>query len=602
MVKIFIEKLKEKNIDLVVAVSIFVVVSLLTGFSIYHPDENIMTGSALRVLRDKGNPGWFMYPAGILFYLNAIIYGAIFFVLKVFSSVSIETFANFFHQGHIEFGSFSLYFHTPARFFNIIIGAVGVIFTYKLTNALLNSKSVSFLASLLLAISPLWISNSKFFTVDVPLGSMAVVVVYYTIIFFRQQKFSQVKYVAIWSLLLAVFMSMKYYSILQAAAIFLFFAYYNWVYHKSDKCVKRILIGFFLSSLFYFLTNPYLIIDYKTAFEHIFQQFGRAGQGHFGFETKNGWVFHIFESFPRGLGAVPFVFSLLGSIAVFFLKNLGLHIKLFLVLATWPLFLFLGMTPLAFDRYMLAIYPQVLVFSAVAVYYMFLFFKFKFKFKVLKVVVIIFLISQQAYLATKKIAVASQPDTREVMTKIIDGVFDYNTTFFAGLYTREILIRENIFSRIYVGISNDLKKDSNEIIIFDSFSHDRVIFSSFKSWQLNLEALHGREGLLERELNHPFYNFDSLFVVRITPYSVPKNTVEYSPNSIFAPALPDLIQRVSPGPFIEMHIRDEKKFSQIIQNAYKLGIEFEYMRAKNGYFLPEFNRVLSSYLEQSNGL
>lgn len=65
-----------------------VLVNLLGSEAIFHPDSFAVTGSALRAIENNGDPGWYMYPAGLLIYLNSLIYGFIFFILELFGQLN----------------------------------------------------------------------------------------------------------------------------------------------------------------------------------------------------------------------------------------------------------------------------------------------------------------------------------------------------------------------------------------------------------------------------------------------------------------------------------------------------------------------------------
>ncbi|HEX9990899.1 MAG TPA: phospholipid carrier-dependent glycosyltransferase [Chloroflexia bacterium] len=134
---------------------------------LYHPDEPHYVQISQDIIRTGDfNPHFFNYPS-LFFYLNALIYLP--FVLVGNITGSLRSFADIPTPSVLVLGVG--YTAMPAtvlmgRILTLIISTGSVLLVYYIANRLTHNRAVSLLASLLMAVSPTNVINSRFITPD----------------------------------------------------------------------------------------------------------------------------------------------------------------------------------------------------------------------------------------------------------------------------------------------------------------------------------------------------------------------------------------------------------------------------------------------------
>jgi hypothetical protein len=130
----------------------------------------------------------------------------------------------------------------------------------------------------------------------------------------------------------------------------------------------------------------------------------------------------------------------------------------------------------------------------------------------------------------------------------------------------------------------DLSQDSVEMILFDSFVHDRLVYADL-AMDTTMEF-----GLHDPNLEQPLSGYENMAVVQVSPYSDDKASVPFSPESYYSPFLPDLHYRIQRGPFIEIYLRNHDFANAIAEACTKRGQRCLLTTGDRGYYIPLLSR------------
>lgn len=564
--------------DIIILSVICVFFALGGGTPSEHPDA--VVGYALRSIRDYGHPHFFNYPAFII-YLNSIVYSFIYTAMRLFGAVKNPTdFTVMFYSRKFITHPLEISFFLPGHIITVLFSVLAVASVYLLTHKLTGKRIFSFLSGLFVSTSLLWVADSHFPAVDIPLSSLISVCVLLNINAVTKEKlnFRQLSVLGITS---GLVISTKY----NGALIFLSILSSLVFYYKKNyrQLIKALFIIAVCAISVFIATNPFIFIDFKSFVRDFSFEFAHARSGHLGFHTDQAWAFHLFNSLFYGYGLLPLLLSLLGILWLISTRTVNVSAKLAVIIFPFIYYLIMSSSKLAFQRYMLPIIPFLGVFSALGILSLYRLIQNRIlnKTKCLRAAFVSLLGSLIAVSVLPNVLhslkhniILSKTDTREELSKILKGA-NLDTSNIDVVYGG-LLIKLLENAGIPVEASRRIRlsphlsciDDSTDIIIFDSFSHDRLLY----------DHIHDKDKI-------SYKNYRDLYVIQISPFIKQKDKIPFSPKSLYSPYPPDMAYRLKPGPFIEIYVRDCAIVKKIIDSCKKNGVAYSLSSGTNCYYL-----------------
>ena len=308
----------------------------------FHPDEeNIFKSiSNMNPERFDFNPHFFEYPSFFI-YLVAIILK----ILSIFNLIVVKSNLKFYFLNPGEMGR--IYF--AGRTLTLLFSVLGIAFLYKTGKKLFGEKT-AFFSSFILILTPFYVINSHYLTVDVPMVFW-IIFSLYLLSFFLNTRKPVWLYLAGFTIGLAA--STKY------PAVFLWFLipFVQWIEKRSFKKIfsKEILFSFLLFVCGFLCTSPYVLISFPEFKRDLLFQMSVRGVGNFE-------VFGRFIAFPKNVFTGLWIGA--SSLTIIFLAGIihtiakrekaGKFILAGFILSIFPLLLSGGFK---FVRYYLIILP-----------------------------------------------------------------------------------------------------------------------------------------------------------------------------------------------------------------------------------------------------
>lgn len=551
------------------------------GAAKYHPDTVLW--KALQTFLENGwNPQFFNYP-GLVIYCHALVYASLFQILPIFGI----DWASQWQAGSLT--EFTPFFLIPGHLITVAFSLLGVLCTYGVAWELTGKRYLSLLAGLLLATSFLWVTHSHYLTVDIPLAALCIAALWLTLYFTQQSGKLGVGKLLLLGIVLGLATSAKYNGILVYPAIVVALglrgekqSVWRWI---GDSLI--VLGG---SAIAFFLTNPFILLDsqaYQSFQEAILFEANHAKTGHYGYETSNGWGFHLRHSLYYGYGGLAL--SLAGVGFVSLLRNQRILATRKLSVLIFPILFYglIGSSVLGFQRYMLPILPSLALFTVIGAegISQFLQTHLKLKQQIGVGAVTFLLLVPNVFYATLHNTIIRQTDTRTQLSQLLRDPSLRQTpiNLYSGGYIRPILRQSPIQIQSYLTHRSQnpeyfqsgftkLREQQNTLdwMIFDSFSHDRLLYNG------------------PIALDFPFNPENLGRVVQISPYKIDKAKIPFSPESLYAPYLPDLLNRNQPGPLIEFYSTSESQIQQLLAACQRQAIPCASLPGNNGYYWQAF--------------
>lgn len=540
------------NIVLILSLLIItIILSVWGGYPFSHPDEGYAI--TFNIIRNNGDPHHFHRPGGALYYLNAII-------LAILTPISNILFK--FDEKFI----LMITSHTITYFFSCL----GVVFTFLLIQKITKNKFISYFSALMLSTSLVWIKNSHFYTVDIPLSSL-IVLTHYTLLW-SYKCIEKVKSQLTIGIFAGLTFSMKYTGILIFLPIF-FVIFLRGISLKLKLLsVFRLLI---CSCSIFFLTNPFFIINYEKSFNDLLFEIRHSQIGHFGFESENVFLYHLGIIFPSW-SLFLICLSIIGIVIIVFWKKITIENKIILIAFFTSYSIVTFNSKLSFERNLLPLIPFVVVYISIAVYFLIYMFKnishkelsekskklLKNKSSTQIVYILIFILYSvslffNSYETSYHNWLLNEKDSRQLLREELD-IYNSSTNFnfYCGKFMVNHLIQADIDpNRIYTENNDVYYKLTNDqyityrisnfkevdVYIFDSISHDPYIFDELALQKLVFDI-----------------NESSLICFKIDIYvNETKKGMPYTPESIYSPSKPDLLYRIRQGPYIEIYVKND---------------------------------------------
>jgi hypothetical protein len=377
-----------------------------------------------------------------------------------------------------------------------------------------------------------------------------------------------------WQLLvLAVLAGLTAAAKYNGALVLLSVAAFSYGNYRSKERWAYTMLGVCLLAFAVFLAaNPFIVQDTNRFAADFQYEMDHTRRGHPGFSTDAAWLFHLGTSLPAAYGWLALGLAAGGAAWLALTRRLSGSAKWGLGLYPLAGFLVIGGSRLAFQRYTIPLLPFIAILAALGLAAL-----------VGRLRRSIPRLPRQASggLALALLLAAALPnlrnvvqsdwlltqvDTRAYFVRVMldSGLALTSRPGFAGQYT------DLFFGYRYKGGQSEANRA--EILVMDSFSHDRWLYDA--TTPLRVERARFAGGA----------------AIQITPFSLPKEQVPVSPQSIYSPYLPDLYLRAAPGPFIEVYLPDDGLAQAVMDSCVKYGAPCTRLPAAQGYYYQQVMR------------
>ena len=548
----------------------------------FHPDT--LVPRALAALRHGGNSGFYDYPA-LVTDCDAVAYAVAFAVGRLAGGVhSFGEFESFALAADPAPGAPWASGQFPAQVVTILFSLLGVACAAALAMRLGGSRATGMFAGSLTATSILWVANAHQPTVDIPLAALSAAAILGSVHVFSDGPPDR-RGILLLGSLLGLVSAAKYNGAIASLSIVLPMGLIERA--RPGRFVRK-LLGLCATALAVFLlANPYDVSHFHRFATTLWSEIGwiRPTTGHLGFQTAGpSWGFHIATTLVTGYGILPCGLALIGLGSMIADPRAGRPVKIALLAFPVAYFLLMGISSLAFQRYMLPLIPFLAVGSALGARAALAAFgrvtRRRWATVLVAGLIVLATLGPALVRAVHHDRLLLERDTRSVALFALARVYGdgRGLSVCAPSYTRQMLHRSRVLeaARMTEDCPADLARVPVDLLLFDSFEHDRYLYDPRGAALLRATA--GSEGYR---------------VVQVSPFTAARDSVPFSPESGATPYPPDLIWRRSPGPFIEIYARDAGRARALATACRAVGIEALEMAAANAYYLPRFNRIAS---------
>ena len=585
-------------IDLILLTVITIILGLIGGLPLNIQDSILVP--ALNAARRFGNPIYFSSP-GFVIYLFMVVYLFLFILLYLAGYIhSTAEFKRLFETNTLIDSPFHIPFQLPGYLIIILFSVIGVICTYLITYKLIKKRSISFLSALFVSTSLLWVTNSHLLTVNIPFSALIAATMLLVLMFIKENEPMTLKQVIILGIALGITSSTKFNGFLVSVAIFvpMLFSYCK----KYRQLLKHVLIISIIAVLVFLILNPYIFLDFKTFSAYNSVQRSTLKLGWYGAEsdTNYSWIEHITKSLYLGYGLFPLILSALGFIYLILNKKINFPAKIAVIIFPFFFYFIMGLSKSVLYRYMLPLFPILGLYSGLGIYFIYVSLMNLITKSAspnsnkLKFILILFLVLLSAASlypnirdSIKHDLLLREVDTRTDLLNVFNeaGLNDTTLNIYYGTYLSDdiynnsnIKIGKNLWAK---SINTNVLESEADVFAFDSFSHDRIIYSSRSGNQnMTYENYYG----LPNDIKKNYKNFEGLYVIQISPFTAPKEQVPFSQQSGTAPFPPDLIFRNKPGPFIELYFKSLTIANKVEDSCKKQKINCVSLLGKESYY------------------
>ena len=246
-----------------------------------------------------------------------------------------------------------------------VLADVGVIFLiYKIAKLLFKRENVALLSSFFYSVAFFPIQNSHFFIVDTFLNLFLILLLYYSLLYFKKPDKNKL---IILSIIFAACMTTKFTAVIFAPLLAFV------IFYKSKK--KLLNLFLFTSSflLFTFLFMPYMFLEMGNFLKDVSLQLELNNNPYIfpytlQYVGTTPYLYYLKNIFFFGFGPVISVLSIIGGI--YFFKDLSekkVQLKpLKIIFFAFFIFYFIviGNSSVKFMRYMLPVYPFLVILAA----------------------------------------------------------------------------------------------------------------------------------------------------------------------------------------------------------------------------------------------
>ncbi|MDD3237168.1 MAG: glycosyltransferase family 39 protein [Candidatus Gastranaerophilales bacterium] len=574
---------------LIILICLTLILSLVGGTEYYFRD--FVVHKALTILAFDGNPEFFKKPS-LIPYLNSIVYGFLYVILHGFHIISnFHEYVLDFQKGFINIHGFLINFNLPSLIINAIFAAIGVVYTYLTSVLLMKKEKYALLAAFFLMTSFFWMEYSHHLTVDIPLASMCIVTVFYSIKILVYKLSLNLKNILILSSLTALTAACKYNGGIILLAPVCVCIFQNINDKNWGRLFKQNFYLIFFALIIFILINPFIIIDFKHFISDFLYEFLHASGGHFGEDDKNVLIFNLFRNLPNGFGILPTVIGISGLFLLAKTSFLSKKIKIAFLIFPITFFLLMGCSKLIFVRYMVPMAPFLAIGVAFFAFELFRLLnqqntKCAKAVKTMFIVVFFGLFLINLSRAIHFINIFMKPDTifssKEIL-KELNVYPDNKKIYFTELFSN-YFYEEDFLHQMPLPIKNDTKKylysacnDSKKVVPIAKKNNKKelILFDAFDIVILDAR-IYDRFIYLTKYI--PFYSPYQKVSKRIAPSQKKYSIVAVTPFKYNKEEVPfdelsnTLRYRISKGFYVELYFKDKKLAHKFYKkcNKYKL--------------------------------
>lgn len=560
-----ISKSNPRSLELLGLLLVALLLASWGGGPYYHPDT--VVPRALHILAHRGAPDFYNYPALVL-YLNAALYGLLILVCAPFQSMSASEVMLRIQQDGVFPNGMSL--ALPAMLMALMWSLLGVVATYRMALLLTRHRAMAFIAGLITATSPLWVSESRFATVDMPMTVCLMwameAVVGCAVAETAPTRRDVLRLGALAGLAIAA----KYTAVLvMVPALDVLRQRFRPTNEHRDAMIRCLVAA----AVVFLILNPFAILHVGSFLHDALDEVSHGMRGHFGWQHSQGHLYHLQVSLGHALGGILLLWAAIG---LWVLQGDAEHPRLVRrVIAIFVLtyYAVVGGSKLAFERYMLPLIPWLSILVAfawtrlmrgaaerVGIWQRW----------ALLAIALVSWVTPNVMTSVRMGQVLTRGDTRaDLRGWWLKVPRLQETSMGGGSYVQ-------VVSPVPLEIDERrLATNVPDVLVLDSFSHDRYLYDE-------------RRG---RRFEFRQADYVGGRVLILTPFRVLKQAVPFSPQSVYGPYLPDLGQRREAGPYIECYVRSDSLAAVWEAAARSAGVAVEARPSGQGYYFTHFSRA-----------
>jgi len=407
-----------------------------------HPDEPVLVENALRMINTGDlNPHFFRYPT-LNIYIQALIYQVIQFSGYIFldkSPVEIPI----------------IWYYLVGRTFNVFISVLTIVITYSIGRRLF-SPLAGLVAAFFVSFSYLHIVNSYLITTDTSVAFWASLAALMAVMVYTNGK--SAKYYLLAGIFVGLAVNSKYTAFVSIAPLLI--VHYMQSRESRKWFDKNLILCLIAVPVAFFITTPYVILDFNRFIADILYEARHYAKGHAGAESFTSTSYYLYaRSLIRdGYGPIPMVFSGLGLL--WLLRKAPWKAA---VIASIPvlIYLFVGRYKVFFPRNLVVAVPFLALLGGAFVFFIHQAALKKFLFlskpggRVVSCLILAAVLSagvwQQTVHAVSHIRMITLPDTRWVSLKWIEKNIPAGSRIGREHYTPPVERYTDKFDTVYLG-------------------------------------------------------------------------------------------------------------------------------------------------------
>jgi len=349
---------------------------------LYHPGELYVMKPVIKFLISGDlNPHRFLWPGSFIMYILAIVLSIILSIYFVYCLLSGQVHNLIEFKKLIRSNPFFYYdvnpvfFHLVGRLLMVASAVITIYLVYLVAKKIFN-KSAGLLAAFCLAISPLYIGESRFIRPDVPATMLIMLSFYFLLRFIEVNK--NVKWLILSSLSAGFSIATKYTSgvIILPILVYCLIRDFKEIrtsivnYLVSFLCIKsdlsRALLFTFLG---FFIFAPFVVLDIQHALKDIIwigQGNGGTDIGHARLPGIQNYLWYLKGAAQNGIGgSFCAIFAVLGICLMALKKS---YKKYLFIIFPLGYFLAIGFGRLKWDRWFIPVFPFEAILFGVGFY------------------------------------------------------------------------------------------------------------------------------------------------------------------------------------------------------------------------------------------
>ena len=347
--------LRERGLVIVAVVAVLALALRLVGLRFglpfhYHWDEPTLLNRVIRMGSGDLNPHYFWYPS-LLMYVGLIGEGALYIVGHIFGVYrSPDAFAAAYFEN-------STAVYMLGRVLVATVGGVVVVLTYLVGRRFFSTK-VAVIGALLVAVAPIQVASSHFFTTDVPMTFFVLLA--YLFLWDVYTRGRRRDYVLA-GCTIGLGIATKYLPALLLASLLI--AHLARVHRQTGRWwpvpgARVLLLGIGLAGVTFFLASPFVFLDWHTALhDYAALTAQKTGHGCQGQDCTLSFLPYVTVALPWSAGLPVYLAALAGLLSVPW-ESVQRRVELALFWS-FPILLFIvvgaGRQPLA--RYLVPLAP-----------------------------------------------------------------------------------------------------------------------------------------------------------------------------------------------------------------------------------------------------